>query len=401
MSELYLLRPCEKGWWGRVAKGAMVLFAIAACACSAASAVGQPAGEEELTRRLLDEADQLVQVSRILWGRSTIGLREYAYSLNMAGYARTQARLAMRDAVGYRQELRKQESAWQEAVEHLARFPFPAVPGLQGDLELARYWAARSRADMVAGRMDASNQRAALVEARAHASALHEARRNDVAVGVADLPALALAASLEGEVRVLLAQLDRDQRAVIAAMDDQLAVMDHVLDETARLNAAGAELGRDDRLAWAHFWRDNTAAARAALVGDREQAVRLFDRCAQHGQQMFQARRRYYDTGTATPYELAEASMLWTTAQLEGAKLRRQTDEVLRAWEDHAGRLEELLARSAEFRRAGDDGPRTHLTELWRTMALSARLELRAQAPMETPSLKPRRSRPKIVERSR
>ncbi len=370
-------------------------------ACLAGPAAAQPNGGDELATGLLQEADRLVQTARILWGRSTIGLTEYAYSLNMAGYARTQARLALRDTAGYLQELRKQQSAWQEAVEHLARFPFPAAPGLQGDLELASYWAARARADVAAGRMDASDQRAALAEARAHASALHEARRNDLAVGFADLPALALAASLEGEVRVLLAQLDRDQRAVIAAMDDQLAVMDHVLDETARLNAAGAELGRDDRLAWAHYWRDNTAAARAALAGDREQAVRLFDRCAQHAQQMFQARRRYYDTGTATPYELAEASMLWTTAQLEGAKLRRQSEGALQAWEGHAGRLEELLARAAEFRRAGDDGPRTHLTELWRTMALSARLELRAQAPMETPSSKPRRSRPKIVERSR
>lgn len=401
MSDLYLPRRCETGGRPGVASGGMVLLAIAALACNAACAVGQTAGNDELPQRLLDEADKLVQVSRDLWGRSTIGLTEYAYSLNMAGYARTQARIAMRDVAGYRQELRKQESAWQEAVEHLARFPFPAAPGLQGDLELARYWAARSRADVASGRMDASDQRAALAEARAHASALHEARQNDVAVGFADLPALALAASLEGEVRVLLAQLDRDQQAVIAAMDDQLAVMDHILDETARLNAAGAELGRDDRLAWAHYWRDNTAAARAALAGDPEQAASLFDRCAQHAQQMFLARRRYYDTGTATPYELAEASMLWTTAQVEGAKLRHRNEAIPKAWEDHAGRLEELLARAAELRRAGDDGPRTHLTELWRTMALSARLELRAQAPMETPTSKPRRSRPKIVERSR
>lgn len=393
--------PAQLHTRGAMAMCRVLVGALALVVCLAATLAAQPRDGDELAARLLQEADRLVQGGRALWGRSTIGLTEYAYCLNTATYARTQARLVQRDAGAYQQELRKQHHAWQEAVEHLARFPFPAAPGLQGDLELARYWEARARADLASGSMDAAAQRAALAEARAHATALREARQNDVAVGLAELPALALAASLEGEVRVLLGQLDRDQRAVSAAMDDQLVVMEHVLNETARLHGAGAELGRDDRLAWARYWRDNTLAARAALEGKKEQSAGLFDRCAQHAQQMFQARRRYYETGTSTPYELAEASMLWVSAQLEAARLRDQTEQSARAWEAHARRLEELLARAAELRRAGDDGPRTHLTELWQTMALAARLELRTQPPMPTPSAKPRRTRPKIVERPR
>jgi hypothetical protein len=370
------------------------------CLTALMQAAAAQTPQEDLAARLVQEADRLVQASYILWSRGTIGLTEYAYCLNTAGYARTQARLTQRDTEAYREELSKQRQLWQEAVEHLVRFPFPAAPGLAGDREFARYWAARATADLAAGDMDTSNQRAALTQALAHAAALHEARRNDLAVGFADLPALALAASLEGEVRVLLGQLDRDQGAINAAMDDQLSVMEHVLNETVRLHTAGAEGGRDDRLAWARYWRDNTLAARAALAGDQQQAASLFDLCAQHAEQMFQARRHYYETGTATPYELAEASMLWTTAQLEGAKLRRQAEQTSRAWQAHLSRLEELLARAAEFRQAGDDGPRTHMTELWQTMALSARLELSTPPPMPTPSAKPRR-RPKIVERSR
>jgi hypothetical protein len=268
-------------------------------------------------------ADRLIEEGRDSFDRGLMRLSDYSEHLSIALQLKTTLADMRQDDRAKIAALSERASLLETAAAQLREFNEPASQGWVAETAQAQLLAAEARGELAQARQD----RIDLAQAERRRSELamehFELRRADLDVGLTTLQQVSWAAThLAASAVSANADPQTSRTAVAAALTEYRDQLDEIATQTRELNDRGAGLGRADRLQLADFQLAKTDAILAHLSGDQQAVGRNFAKAEELARDMFNTKREFYETGTASLNDLTRA---WTQRQ------------DLHAWAEKAG----------------------------------------------------------------
>ncbi|REJ95958.1 MAG: hypothetical protein DWQ34_05140 [Planctomycetota bacterium] len=208
----------------------------------------------------------------------------------------------------------------RDVVSHLESFNQPNSSGWRADLALARW--ALSDAEFRAAAAGGDEVAAARSGGRRaeFAREVFEFRTADAAIGLASPEAVLRAAA------IVVASPSADSNANMRAQRQYFNLADMNVEQTERWGLLGAGVGRVDRIEQARVHRD-FALLRASLDnGEASISARLLARTEAQVQSAFADELRFFATGAASLYDVAETWRTWSDMHLSVAEVAELAD---------------------------------------------------------------------------
>ena len=214
----------------------------------------------------------------------------------------------------------RQVRRWRDVVSDLEDFNQPNSAGWRADLSLARWALSDAEMRSAAAREDeVMLQRSS--RRRADFARQHFLQRTaDAEVGLAPPSEVVRAGSVLVESPPTDAFVNgRDQERYLGLVNENT-------EQTELWGLLGAGIGRSDRVEQARIDRDSALLSESIERNDFRSAAELLTRTEAHLQAGFDEESRFFDSGTASLYDLARTWRTWSDLHLAVAEIDELAD---------------------------------------------------------------------------
>lgn len=257
---------------------------------------------------------RLSRSSREAFRRGLMPLADFIDQVDLADRTDLWIHEIQRDG-GEQSVFDRQIRRWREVVSVLESFNQPNSAGWRADLSLARWALSDAEMRFAAAREDeVMLQRSS--RSRADFARGHFVRRTaDAEIGLAAPSEVVRAASILVKSPQTDAFLNgRDQERYLRLVNDNT-------EQTELWGLLGAGIGRSDRVEQARIDRDSALLSESIERNDFSTAAELLNRTEAHLQTGFDEKARFFDTGTASLYDLARTWRTWSDLHLAVAEI--------------------------------------------------------------------------------
>ena len=315
----------------------------------------QDAQLQEQRAQLFEQADilsnKLMRESTSAFDRGLLSLPRYITHQN---FVLQLAELQGNEEV-FRAALQRRIQRLRRAANRLRRFNQPASKGWQADLFLAELATADAEATLRAN-VDGSADPAALQYVRRLSDRHVQQRIDDYRMGLASLQQLTDAAAYLHFDSTGGPNLYSSE-ASVNELSGVREIASRATRQTERFAAAGAGIGREDRLLMARFSLSRIDAYLSELTEQNQQTQSDAWRLSQSvAEDLFRTQARFLETGTADIFDLADA--MWSRQRIRANVTTGGLDELGttgQSIQTDLDRLDQYVARTRDLR--GQNAP--------------------------------------------
>lgn len=262
---------------------------------------------EQAVIELQELSTRLAETSNNAFNRGLMTLDDYADQLNMSLQMRSATLDPQTDRNAWLVVLSDHAARLRNANRRIEAFQQPAAKGWSADVAFSRVLLNDAETMLAKAQNDDAYYRHLLDQRDELTQQNLAARVADYKVGLAKLQQVSRAASLIPINQTLINDDEDDQQQTVSALQGYRGALEDIVGEFDKLAEVGAGNGRADNIHLARFELARVNAQLALPAQDADALSAAFNTAEQSAIDLFQTQLKFYETGTASLYDLSRS----------------------------------------------------------------------------------------------